>query len=63
VHTNQVWVSDITYYEIGGRFYYLIFIMDLYSRRILGYSASYNLFTESTTIPALKMAIRKKKWY
>lgn len=59
--TNQVWVSDITYYEIGGRFYYLTFIMDLYSRRILGYSGSDNLFTECTTIPALKMAIRKRR--
>lgn len=57
---NQVWVSDITYYQMGGRFYYLTFIMDLYSRRILGYSVSYNLFTENTTIPALKMAITKR---
>ncbi|MES1181741.1 MAG: hypothetical protein ABUL44_03005, partial [Flavobacterium sp.] len=31
---NQVWVSDITYYRIGERFYYLTFIMDLYSRVI-----------------------------
>lgn len=57
---NQIWVSDITYYEMMGRFYYLTFIMDLYSRRILGFSASNNLFTENTTIPALKMAIRKR---
>jgi putative transposase len=57
---NQIWVSDITYYEMLGRFYYLTFIMDLYSRRILGYSVSNNLFTEYTTIPALKMAIRKR---
>jgi putative transposase len=57
---NQVWVSDITYYEISDKFYYLTFVMDLYSRRILGYSASDNLFTEYTTIPALKMAIRKR---
>ena len=35
---NQVWVSDITYYEMGGMFYYLTFITDLFSRRILGYS-------------------------
>jgi transposase InsO family protein len=60
ISINQVWVSDITYYEIGSRFYYLTFIMDLYSRRILGYSASDNLFTEHTTIPALKMAMRKR---
>jgi transposase InsO family protein len=57
---NQIWVSDITYYEMLGMFYYLTFIMDLYSRRILGYSLSNNLFTENTTIPALNMAIRKR---
>jgi len=58
--TNQVWVSDITYYEMGGRFYYLTFITDLYSRRILGFALSTNLFTESTTIPALKMAFKSR---
>lgn len=60
-HVNQAYVSDITYYEIAGRFYYLTLIMDLFSRRILGYSASENLFTENTTIPALKMAIKARK--
>lgn len=54
---NQVWVSDITYFEIGGRFYYLTFIMDLYSRHIVGYSVSSDLSTSSTTLPALKMAL------
>lgn len=57
---NQALVSDITYYRIGEKFYYLTFIMDLYSRRILGYSASSNLLTENTTIPALQMAIRER---
>jgi len=55
---NQVWVSDITYYEIEGQFYYLTFIMDLCSRYIVGYSVSRNLLTECTTIPALKMALK-----
>jgi putative transposase len=55
---NQAWVSDITYYEIGGKFYYLTFIMDLFSRQIVGYSVSENLFTEQTTIPALKQAMK-----
>jgi len=54
---NQVWVSDITFYRIEDRFYFLTFIMDLYSRRIVGYSASQNLLTEHTTLPALEMAI------
>jgi transposase InsO family protein len=57
---NQVFVSDITYYELNGRFYYLTFITDLFSRRIVGHSASENLFTENTTIPALKMAIKQR---
>jgi putative transposase len=56
---NQVFVSDITYYEMKGKFYYLTFIMDLYSRRITGYSASRTLKTEDTTIPALKMTLTR----
>jgi len=55
---NQVWVSDITYYEITGRFFYLVFIMDLYSRKIKGYRASKTLRAIDTTIPAVKMALR-----
>jgi putative transposase len=55
---NQVWVSDITYYLIGDRFYFLSFIMDLFSRKIIGFSASIDLRTINTTIPALKMAKR-----
>ena len=57
---NQVWVSDITYYRIGERFYYLTFILDLYSRFIVGHSISENLLTTSTTIPALKMALKTR---
>jgi len=56
---NQVWVSDITYYEMNSKFYYLTFIMDQYSRRIIGYSASKTLKTIDTTIPALKMALKR----
>ena len=55
---NQVYVSDITYYEIGGAFYYLTFILDLYSRRIKGYSVSRTLKTNDTTIPAIQMALK-----
>jgi transposase InsO family protein len=58
---NQVWVSDITYYEMNSKFYYLTFIMDQYSRRIIGYSASRTLKTVDTTIPALKMALPRIK--
>ena len=58
---NQVWVSDITYYRIKESFYYITLMMDLYSRRLIGYSVSKDLFTESTTIPALRRAIKTRK--
>jgi transposase InsO family protein len=57
---NQVFVSDITYYDIGSATYYLTFIMDLYSREIVGWSASDNLRTEHTTLPALLSVITER---
>src|SRR5665811_1874753 len=54
---NQAWQSDITYFEVNGIFYYITFIEDSFSRRILGYSVSKRLTTEQTTLPALRMAI------
>lgn len=54
---NQVWVSDITYYRIIDRFYYITLIMDLYSRRIIGHQTSRTLYTQDTTLSALKMAL------
>ncbi len=53
---NQVWVSDITYYQLGERYYYMTFILDLFSRLIVGYNLSKRLLTTHTTIPAFKMA-------
>lgn len=58
---NQVWQSDITYFEVAGKFYYLTFIMDAFSRRIIGYSVSKRLTTENTTLPALSMAIKLRQ--
>ena len=57
---NQVFVSDITYFDIGSEVYYLTFIMDLFNREIVGWSASDNLRTESTTLPALHKVIRER---
>lgn len=57
---NKVWVSDITYFYLGDRFVYITFILDLASRYIIGYSLSDSLRTESTTIPALTMAISRR---
>ena len=57
---NQAFSSDITYFDVGGRFYYITFIMDCFSRMILGHSVSKRLTTEQTTIPALQMAIKTR---
>lgn len=57
---NRVWVSDITYYELNNRFYYITFIMDLYSRFLLAGHLSKDLRTISTTIPAINKALRSR---
>lgn len=57
---NQAFSSDITYFELGEKFYYITFIMDCYSRMILGHCVSKRLTTELTTIPAIKMVIKAR---
>ena len=54
---NELWVSDITYFRSGDQFYYLVFIVDVYSRRIVGYYASDSLAAEAN-VKALRMALR-----
>lgn len=58
IAVDQLWVSDITFYDVDGRFYFLTFITDAFSKRILGYSVSRQLITEVTSLAALKMAIK-----
>jgi putative transposase len=55
---NKVFVSDITYFDLGSETRYLTFIMDLFNREVVGYSESDNLRTENTTIPALHRLIK-----
>lgn len=57
---NQAFVSDITYFELD-RFYYITFIMDAFTRFIIGHSVSSRLTTEKTTLAALRMAIKQRK--
>jgi len=53
---NQVWCSDITYISILSGFVYLAIIIDIYSRKIIGYAIGKTLSSEPTLV-ALKMAI------
>ena len=54
---NQLWQTDITYILVGTNFYYLVFIVDVYTKLILGYQASDHLRAKAN-LAALKMAIR-----
>lgn len=56
---NQVWCSDITYISIHFGFVYLAVIIDIYSRKIVGYAIDKTL-SSHLTIAALKMAITNR---
>lgn len=54
---NQVVQTDITYLWVKDRFYYIVFIIDVYSRRITGYNASCSMEAKAN-IKALNMMIQ-----
>lgn len=56
-HVNQLWVSDLTYYKIKNKPVYISFIMDAYSKKILGYQLAENMEAIHTQ-KALKMALK-----
>ena len=53
---NQIWTSDITYFFYEQRYYYIVLIMDVYSRRIVGWSMADNMRAENN-VAALRMAL------
>jgi len=54
-HKNHTWVSDITYVKTNSGWLYLCLIIDLYSRRIVGWSMRNHMET-SLVLSALRMA-------
>ena len=57
---NQVWVADITYLKVKKRWLYLSVIMDLYSRRIIGWSLDKSRKAEVTK-RTLEYALKKRE--
>jgi transposase InsO family protein len=58
---NRVWQSDITYYYTSEDGYcYLVFIIDIYTKEIIGYAVSGHMRAEAN-IQALKMAFKHNK--
>ena len=56
---NIVWVSDLTYIKTAEGWLYLAVVMDLYSRKIVGWSLARTMAVE-TVIEAMLMAIGRR---
>lgn len=56
---NQVWCGDITYVWVGGCWYCLAAVLDLHTRRVVGWAMSDNPDTE-LAIKALEMAYQQR---
>jgi len=54
---NTIWQSHITYIEVGDKFYYGIFIIDVYSKKIVGYKLSRHM-RASANLAALTDALK-----
>lgn len=56
---NRIWTADITYLPTDEGFLYLAFILDVYSRKVVGWSMTNHLRSELVAA-ALQMAIRRR---
>ena len=57
---NEVWVADITYIRVLTGFLYLAVILDLFSRKVIGWALSHHIDTE-LTLAALGMALKGRR--
>lgn len=57
---NQVWVTDITYLKVGGKWHYLTVFIDLFSRVVVGWDLSASL-ERASAIRALNKAILRRR--
>lgn len=56
----QAWVSDITYVRTAKGWLYLTVIIDLFDRKVIGWSLSNDLRAENTSVAAWRMAVRNR---
>ncbi len=54
---NTLWQSDITYLPLNGKHYYAVFIIDVYTKKIVGFKVSDNMRAQAN-VSALKMALK-----
>lgn len=55
-----IWQSDITYIRSGESFFYAVFVLDVYTRKIVGYQVSDHM-RATANVTALKMAFKENK--
>jgi putative transposase len=60
VRPNQLWVADLTYVRTAIGWVYAAFVLDVYSRMIVGWQVSTSLYTD-LALDALKMAIWRRQ--
>jgi putative transposase len=56
---NQLWVADITYIPTAAGFLYLAVVLDVFSRKVIGWAMEAHLRTE-LVLAALEMATRQR---
>ena len=57
---NQIWVSDFTYVQTDEGWLYVAVILDLWSRRVIGWNASVSL-AAALVLVALRMAVQHRR--
>ena len=57
---SKAWVSDITYIQTKEGFVYLTTIIDLYDRKLIGWSLSDTMSADDTSLAAWRMAIKNR---
>jgi putative transposase len=57
---DEVWVTDITYVETGEGWLYVAGVLDLYTRRLIGWAMGSSLAT-ALPLAALHMALRRRR--
>jgi putative transposase len=57
---DRLWTADLTYVKTDEGFLHLAFVLDVYSRKVVGWSMTSHLRTE-LVVDALEMAVWRRK--